>query len=337
MRAARMRMISALFFGSLVLCALHLPRAQAEVQEPSREELVIQVRSAVELEGTKSEITLGDLIVARESDDELLEVIRPLRLADAPSAGESRSFTGIGIEEAFRPHLAALEKKAGGRIVLRVPARITVVRKTFELRSADVEMAIKENLKRFCDECEFEITALNLPIIPLAQRVGGAWQIRMRDDMPRGNFSIPVEVTRADGVKNSYWITGNLSVRKSVPVSMRALQAGEKVQPEDFTMQVRDITFATDVAPAISDFEASNMARQIGAGQIIWKSSLRRELALKSGDAVKVTAGGDVWQITIEGVAQSSGYIGDQVRVKIPRTQKLVSGILRKKGVVEVQ
>jgi len=64
---------------------------------------------------------------------------------------------------------------------------------------------------------------------------------------------------------------------------------------------------------------------------------LQREFAVKSGEIVKVTAGSSDWEVTIDGIAQASGYIGDTVNVKIPRTQKLVSGLLTAKGVVEVR
>jgi flagella basal body P-ring formation protein FlgA len=39
----------------------------------------------------------------------------------------------------------------------------------------------------------------------------------------------------------------------------------------------------------------------------------------------------------IDGVAQNSAYIGDTVKVKIPRTQKMISGLLTEKGIVEVR
>ncbi|MES2854315.1 MAG: flagellar basal body P-ring formation chaperone FlgA, partial [Bdellovibrionota bacterium] len=105
----------------------------------------------------------------------------------------------------------------------------------------------------------------------------------------------------------------------------------------DFTLTSRDVTFTNDVAAGSADFESSVAARQLPAGQVVWRSVLRREVAIKYGDVVKVIAGTPDWEVTMDGVSQVSGYIGDNVRVKIPRTQKIVSGILKEKGRVEVQ
>jgi flagella basal body P-ring formation protein FlgA len=315
------------------LMGFPVPSARAQSESGA----VIQVRSAVELEGAKSEIMLGDLIVARELSESTLAFLSEVRVADMPKAGESRTFTASGFEQIVRPQLDEIQEKTGERLTLRVPTRVTVARKAFQMRPKDVEASIRSQLRGLCGDCEFEITGLNLPLIPASAASGGSWQIRMRSEIPKGNFSVPVEVTSAEGSRRNYWISGTLAVRREVPVASRALQFGEKIQAQDFNIQMRDVTFSTDVGASAADFDSSVVARQVSAGQIIWRNSLRRELALKPGDAVKVTAGSDSWVITIDGVAQSNGYIGDLVRVKIPRTQKLVSGVLKEKGVVEVQ
>jgi flagella basal body P-ring formation protein FlgA len=315
------------------LTGLSMPSALAQSESGA----VIQVRSVVEVDGSKSDITLGDLVVARDLSEATLALVSQVRVADMPKAGESRTFTAAVFEQIVRPQLREIEDKTGERISLRVPTRVTVARSAFQMRPKDVEASLRSQLKALCGDCEFEITGLNLPLIPATTANGSSWQIRMRPEIPKGNFSVPVEVTSAEGARRNYWISGTLSVRREVPVAARALQFGEKIQSQDFNMQMRDVTFSADVGASSADFDSSVVARQIGAGQIIWRNSLRRELAMKSGDVVKVTAGGESWQITIDGVAQSNGYIGDVVRVKIPRTQKLVSGVLREKGVVEVQ
>jgi flagella basal body P-ring formation protein FlgA len=297
----------------------------------------IQLRSVIEVDGSKPEITLGDLIIAHGLDDSSLKEMRAVRLADTPGAGESRAFTAVGLEQVFRPYLHAIEEKTGDKIGLRVPARVTVVRKSFRLKPEEVEAAIKIQLKTFCVDCEFEITGLNVPLLPTTVSAGSSWHVRMNAEMPKGSFSVPLEVINDDASKRTYWLTGTLAVRRLVPVTSRSVMMGERLQPEDFTMQSRDVTFSSDTPASELEITASVTSRQIAAGQIVWRSGLRRELALKAGDGVKVVTGNEAWQISVEGIAQSSGYVGDTVRVKIPRTQKILSGLLRDKGVVEVQ
>ena len=297
----------------------------------------LQLKSVVEVDGTKPEITLGDLIIARGFDEATLKEMRAVRLADTPNPGESRSFTAMGLEQIFHPYVLAIEEKTGDKVSLRVPARITVVRKSFRLKPEEVEAAIKTQLKTFCVDCEFEITGLSVPLVPTTVSAGSTWKVRMNPEMPKGSFSVPLEVINEDASKRTYWISGTLAVRRTVPVTSRSVMMGEHLQSEDFTMQSRDITFSSDTPATEADITASVTSRQIAAGQILWRSGLRRELALKMGDGVKVVTGNDAWQISVDGISQSNAYVGDTVRVKIPRTQKILSGLLRDKGVVEVQ
>lgn len=334
--AAKCRELFAAFaFIAIVCAALVSDRADALVQEGA-EGIVVQVRSAVEVDGKKSEITLGDLVVMHGLDADVLAAIQNVRLADTPKAGESRSFTAMGLEQVFRQHLRDLERERGEKLTLRIPTRVTVVRQSFHLRPEDIQAELKRQMAELCSDCVFEISNLSLPALPTTVTTGSSWTLKMRHEMPKGTFSLPIEVANDDGSKRSYWISGSVTISKNVPVAGRSLQVGERMQAQDFSIQMKDITFSTDVAASESDLATSVAARQIAAGQIVWRSSLRREMAVKNGDIVKVVAGQDGWQITIDGIAQGSAYIGDSVNVKIPRTQKLISGLLTEKGVVEV-
>lgn len=317
---------------SLLGVLLAMTFAEAEEAEG-----VIHVRPVVEVDGKKADITLGDLIVATGVSRSALDTLKDVRLADIPQPGESRFFTAMGIEQVFRPYLRKIENQNGERISLRVPARVTVVRKSFRLNEHDVIEHITARLKEICSDCEFEITNLSLPVVPPNIPSDSTWTLQMRGEVPKGSFSFPLIVNHEAGNKRTYWVSGVLSVRRKVPVASRALQAGERLHPEDFIIQMKDITFSTDVAASEQDLLSSVMARPIGAGQIIWRGALRRDVAVKMGDVVKVTTGSDGWQVTIDGIAQGSAYIGDTLKVKIPRTQKVISGIVAEKGVVEVR
>ena len=134
-----------------------------------------------------------------------------------------------------------------------------------------------------------------------------------------------------------YWVSGQVVIRRKGAVASRSANIGERLHEEDFSIKLHDVTFSNDSPATAADISNSVLARAVSAGDMIWRSQLRREMAIKSGDPVKVVAGSGDWEVTIEGISQSSAYIGDMVRVKIPRTQKLVSGLLRDKGVVELQ
>lgn len=315
------------------------PRSSADLVGGG--EATIQVKPVIEVDGTNSEITFGDLIVTRGIDEKLIQDLKETKLADTPKVGESRSFTALAVEEPLRPLLRRLEDRIGDRVTLRVPPRVTITRKAFKITNEMIETELKNQLKAVCEECRFDITNLRLPILASSVSQGTAWTLKMRPELPKGSFSIPLEVKNTDGSRRTFWVAGQVTVMKSVPVLARAVELGEKLRAEDFIQEMKDVTYATDVAPTAADLDSSVTARSMSAGQILWRNSLKREIAVKNGDIVKVITGGEsdsaTWQITIDGVAQAPGYIGDTVKVKITKTQKLVSGILKEKGLVEVR
>ncbi|MES2963562.1 MAG: flagellar basal body P-ring formation chaperone FlgA [Bdellovibrionota bacterium] len=321
-----------LFFAALLALSLS-PLAPAVAAKSS----LVTVRAVVEIEEARTDVTLGDLVTSHGMSRTARERLSAIRLADAPKPGESRTFTDTGLADVFKPSLETIEKETGEKFELRIPSHVSVSKKRLRLDAAAIEDALKKGLKGLCAECEFQISNLNTPTIGSVLGADTEWQIRFGADVPRGSFSLPVEVTQASGAKRTYWISGSINVLRPVPVAARAISIGEKIQAEDIVIQKKDVTYTNDTPISEAELGSSVAARQIAAGQIVWKASARRELAIKYGDTVKVTAGSEEWQIMIDGVAQNSGYVGDLIRVKIPRTQKTISGLLRSKGMVEVQ
>lgn len=299
---------------------------------------LIQLKPVVEVDGTSQDITFADLINSHGLAKEQLKELRAVRLADVPRAGESRSFTALALEETLRPFVKTIEEEIGEKVSLRIPMRVTITRRVFRLTKESIEDALHKEFRALCGDCEFEVANLRVPALPNATEL--SWKLRARPELPKGGFSIPLEA-KVDGQDKMYWVSGQLAVHRTVPVLTRAVQMGERIRTEDIVMEKKDVTFAMDQSPSSAEIEASVVARQLAAGQILYKNSLKRETAIKLGEIVRVVTGGEsegaTWQISIEGIAQGSGYLGDVVKVKIPKTQKLVSGLLREKGLVEVR
>lgn len=326
-------MIRAFYLKTLSILAVLVAPA-AGFASPA--EVVVRLRPVVELESKGADVTLGDLVVARGLDEKLIEALRSVRLADAPAGGESRTFTSLGIGEAFASRAHGIEKALGVSIALDCPSRVVVSRKSFKFQKANVEEVLRSQFASACADCEIEISNLALPAVPKTIPSHAPWKVRTRGEIPKGSFSVPVEIGE-EGATRSFWITGSIAVFKQAPVATRAIGAGERIQPEDFIVQKKDVTFATDSIATPPDLGASIAGRSIAAGSVIWRGSLRREAAIKFGDVVKVVAGTEEWQVSIEGVAQSAASVGDPVKVKIPRTQKVISGLVKDKGWVEVR
>lgn len=302
--------------------------------------LTIVIRPAVDLapSGDESnELTLAEIVDAATipADDRVL-VMRHLKsvvLTDRPNVGEERTFTQEGLESIVAEASRRLEA-AGFALEWKIPRRSHVLRKSRFSREA-IEGQLRDEFSAKCGGCETIIRQLDWP--RLENLAVQSWRLSVRPERPRGSFSVPMELELTGGSKKTVMLTGSLEYFAQVPVATRAIQGAEKVAVADYKIERRNVTYGFDAAAEAKDFENSVAARSLSIGEPLWKSTLRREQMIRFGDPVRVQAGGDTWSVTSEGIAQGPGAIGDTVRVKVGKTQKLVSGILKEKGLVEIQ
>jgi flagella basal body P-ring formation protein FlgA len=324
-------------FAFALVVALHVGAWSSVALTAETAEVTIRIRPVVEIDSNDPDITFADLVVSHGLETKLVEALKEVRLADSPKAGETRTFTDLGLMEAFRPHIKAISESIHKTVSLSAPARVKVSRKSFHLSPGLVEEELRKEFSLLCSDCKFDFSGVSVPVVPNSVPSTAQWKIRMRSDLPKGSFSLPLDVSIADVPTKTYWVTGTVAIYRQTPVASHSLNVGDRLQPEDFSMQKKDVTFATDAPASASETATSVVGRPVSAGQVIWRGNLRRESAVKLGDVVRVIAGNNEWQVTIDGVAQNAGYIGDFVKVKIPRTQKVISGLLKEKGLVEVQ
>lgn len=294
----------------------------------------VTVKPVTELELAKTDILLSDIVVSKGLSRTALEKFRAIRLADAPRSGESREFTSDVVASSIREDLEGVEASTGEHYDIRIPSRVTVTKRRAGLDAGALRAQLTAAFRASCAECEFEILGLSAPAAKLPE--GATWNLRTRAELPKGSFSYPIEVSVGDVPTQTLWVSGQLVVRRQVPVAAHEIAAGTRIAQEDLVTQLKDVTFASDVPVSTSELSSGVAARTLNAGEIVYHSSLRRDLAVKFGDIVKVETASADWSISLDGVAQSQGYIGDQIKVKIPSTSKVVAGVLREKGVVEV-
>lgn len=332
----------ALFLAvSLVAAVFAGSSAQAEMPVVDRS-LTIVIRPAVNLAIESSgEVTLADIVdVATIPAEERVSVIRHLQsvgLTDRPKPGDERTFTQEGLEAVVGEASRRLEA-AGYTVEWKIPRRSHIIRKnTFSRES--VTKALTDEFRDRCSGCEVSITRLDLPNVTNLKIQ--TWRLNPRAEKPRGSFAAPIDfeigAPGEGATRKTLMVTGQAAFYAQVPIATRALQGGEKIANIDFKVERKDITFALDAVANTRDFETSVTSRSLAIGEAIWKGSLRREQIVRFGDPVRVVIGGETWSVTSDGVAQGPAALGESIRVKVGKSQKLVSGVLKEKSLVEVQ
>lgn len=102
-------------------------------------------------------------------------------------------------------------------------------------------------------------------------------------------------------------------------------------------MSMTDVTFAKDGSLRMEDIQGQMAARSLPVGSTVWASDLKREPAAKKGQIVKALLGDDSFEISVNMMAEDSGFVGDLIKVKNLETQKVLSGLVTEKGVVKLQ
>ena len=134
--------------------------------------------------------------------------------------------------------------------------------------------------------------------------------------------------------------TYNLAIRVRVigdyVVAGRYLQGNVKVAQGDLRVVQGDFTDLTDdVLRSVKDGYNRILVRPVQAGMPIGLNDLREPAVIAIGDPVRILISGKDFEVTGEGVAQTSGMVGDTVKVKLYDGQTISGKILRA-GVVVV-
>jgi flagella basal body P-ring formation protein FlgA len=288
---------------------------------------MIAVREVTVLTETKERIRLSDIATFENVLPEYHKNLSQIVISDAPKDNEKRIFTRYAISELLRGPLHL------NPVRITIPEKVQVLAR-FNPLNPD---RLRQNLIDFyqpksASELKFDDLRLNEQFKATVTDV----KIVFKSEVPQGPFSLPVEVQSSGGSK-TLWLSGTVKHFGSVPVLRRAVQAGQKAVPQDVRMEKKDVTFANDVAADEKDLLTAQYGRTMNAGTIVWRSSLMRQRALQAGEPVKLILGSSDWQVSVSGVAQQAGYIGDTVRVVNPATQKTMTGMVVDKGVVRVQ
>jgi flagella basal body P-ring formation protein FlgA len=285
--------------------------------------------------GNQKTVLLGDIAELTGFEPDVLSLLKNIEIIDTPETGAARHFTNIGFAQILRQKLTHIDDS--DQIDLKIPNEVVISKKNLKITRLEIETELLLELKKQCENCDFELSNLVMPIINQDLPSGATWKIKVGAQIPRGSFSLPLEVKYDDSTRRLYWLGGTLNVRRLVPVAKHNITVGENIKADDFRLEKHEITFINDSIAIEDDLKVAVAVRSIMANQVIEASAIRKPSAIRYGDIVRVVIGEEGWQVSMEGVAQQNAYKGDMLKVKIGRSQKIISGIAMDKGLVEVR
>ena len=313
-----------------LLVAIGLASIEAKAESVATSTLIARTQASLPSKRTK--ITLKDLF--RDSNKATDAYLSKIVIGNAPPVGEKRIFTRMAVSSLLRPHVKSLTKSllAKPRIVL--PDQIIVETASSTFSKEGVASQLKKHWADLCGSYEVDIVELVLPNID-----GGylSYKMDLKDELPRGSFSLPLRVQVQNARPKIYWISGMAEIYQQVPVLQKSVHLGDIISESDVEYQRRNVTYLNNGIPPKDQLNGQRVRRFLRAGQILWSSDIDRPKAIEQGDIVKVVVDGGAYNISIMAQALQSGYVGDSVTVKNPETNKVFTAKVSAQGEVTIQ
>lgn len=129
-----------------------------------------------------------------------------------------------------------------------------------------------------------------------------------------------------------------LAINAKAPVwtLKHAVAAGQQLRAQDLALLPRPITQLNDVSAA-TNWVGARMKKAQDAGHLLQPQDVERPVLARKGDKIEIRAQGDGVQVSVDGIATSTGKLGETVTVRNARTGKPVKGMLIAPGVLQVQ
>jgi flagella basal body P-ring formation protein FlgA len=302
------------------------------VCELAAADAMLRIRPRI-LAQPNSDVKLSQLVDGQGLSTELTNKLNSVSLSVAPAYGEKQEIANANLSAILRPLIQAERARGAGSLHVVIPKSVVIDTTKREMDSELVKMELKQAWQPLCSDCQLEVEALSLPKISEIRD----WTLRLKPELPRGSFSVPVDIVRENGSPTMAWVSGRLLQKRKVPVAKRAFNQGERIMAQDFAIEFRDTSYALDGVPAAEELTGKRLKQGLRAGDTLWKGMIERERAVRAGETVQLKSSEGEWEVSLRVIAQQDAYIGDVINLKNPKTNNILMGQVTGQGEVELR
>jgi flagella basal body P-ring formation protein FlgA len=277
-------------------------------------------------------IYLGE-IAKITAPDFFKEELTRIDLGKSPGAGRMKQLSGERVTAAI--NAMGLNDND---INIQVPKRVFVKRAGQDLDPSYVEKELEQFLSGFLPKDKFKLTAFSVRGIEPYPKGNLSLVFDKRyTPSDNGRLSVHAEVW-VDGVKQDrLTVTGRLSQMKPVVVAATRLERGQTITPADVTLRDMDLFGQQpDVMTSVEQVNGMVITRTIDKGECVTRGEFKQAPAIEKGAVVKLVAQKNRLSIVTLGISKEDGYPGQPVTVQNLTSGKVVRGIVRADGTVEV-
>ena len=142
---------------------------------------------------------------------------------------------------------------------------------------------------------------------------------------------------RSDSVQWSVFVISQVQLMAEVVVARVPLLRGLPIERDDLTVVLSDVTrLGQGFFSSADDIEGMEPRRSINTGDQIKAQWLVAPKAVKRGERVTIIARSAQVAVEATGTALSDGRLGDQIRVRNERSDRIVKGVVSADRVVSI-
>lgn len=279
-----------------------------------------------------ADIKVSDLITEQISDRDLWTQLRELKIGDAPASGKTSLLRNADIVKALRSKLSFADLQ---RVQFKIPEMVRVRAVRNYISAQEVKFSIDQLIQSFCQQCETRYDEFKLPEVTGSAELLG-FRLGSQGLNSAGYFKLPLTLDTSFGTETR-WVTGRLALSRTLPVAKRLIRAGEVIKEDDFLYKSVSVQFAKDQIPAANDLIGLKSIRPIGLGQTIVLNDLVKTPIIKRGQTVRALVGATDLEISVMAEASQDGAIGDQIRLQLRDSKKMVNGVIESSEAVRIQ
>lgn len=160
--------------------------------------------------------------------------------------------------------------------------------------------------------------------------------MQVNRDPVTGRFE--AKLALADDQASETWtITGAILETREIAVLANDIERGESIKDKDLTLVRRPAgQIERDAIASAADLIGMVPRRLLRTGDVVRAHDVAKPILVEKNQLVTVTYAGKGISLSMRGRAQSSGAMGDTIRVQNPQSKRFVEGIVSGPGQITI-
>jgi flagella basal body P-ring formation protein FlgA len=283
--------------------------------------------SQIEISSSTAKLTLGDLVELKNPTVKMVESLENFTITSEQVA------TGLNaqsVRKIYHDLVSQFPSVAEENPKLVVPQKIEIKTST-GFSEKYFKRKLINHLSAQCSPCEVTIEKTTVPRIIMTE-----WKVSWEDLKLAASVLVPLEPA-VEKANQTQWISVTLRIKKSAMVATRNMNFGERISEKDFETKWVNVSFAKEDPVTVETLKAYQLtARPIMKGHVVFPADLKQEPAAVRGQSVKALVGDESLEISFTAMAEETGRIGDQIKIKNNETKKTMTAVIVEKGVVRI-